>query len=52
MEERDFANKNPYLDNFSGDPFRIVHENRTKSRDPKTEAAKFRLHVENSNAGQ
>lgn len=30
LQLRDFSNKVPYLDNFSGDPFRIVHEQRTK----------------------
>lgn len=26
LQLRDFSNKVPYLDNFSGDPFKIVHE--------------------------
>jgi hypothetical protein len=26
LQLRDFNNKVPYLDNFSGDPFKIVHE--------------------------
>jgi len=30
LQFRDFSNKVPYLDNFSGDPFKIVHEKRTK----------------------
>lgn len=30
MEERDFTNKSPFLDNFSGDPFRYVHEVKNK----------------------
>ena len=29
LEERDFANKHPYLLNFSGDPFRQLHDART-----------------------
>jgi hypothetical protein len=29
LEERDFANTNPYLNNFSGDPFLHLHEHRT-----------------------
>jgi hypothetical protein len=39
MEERDFANKSPFIDNFSGDPFRQVHEKRTKSREGKNSIA-------------
>jgi hypothetical protein len=26
LQYRDFNNRVPYLDNFSGDPFKIVHE--------------------------
>jgi hypothetical protein len=29
LEERDFANKHPYLLNFSGDHFRQLHDART-----------------------
>lgn len=51
MEERDFANKSPFLDNFSGDPFRYVHEVKTKQRQPIKEAAKLRLSEDYSTAG-
>ena len=33
LQERDFSNTSPFLKNFTGDPFRIVHEQRTKSRE-------------------
>jgi hypothetical protein len=39
LEVRDFANKAAYLDNFSGDPFLIVHGQRTKQRQPLTNIA-------------
>jgi hypothetical protein len=39
LQLRDFGNKVPYLDNFSGDPFKIVHEQRTKQRLPQVEQA-------------
>jgi len=26
LQERDFSNTSPFLKNFTGDPFRIVHE--------------------------
>jgi hypothetical protein len=33
LQERDFSNSSPFLKNFTGDPFRIVHDQRTKKRE-------------------
>ncbi len=33
LQERDFSNSSPFLKNFTGDPFRIVHDQRTKMRE-------------------
>ena len=33
LQERDFSNQSPYLKNFTGDPFKIVHDQRTKARE-------------------
>jgi hypothetical protein len=35
LQERDFSNSSPFLKNFTGDPFRIVHDQRTKIREGK-----------------
>jgi len=42
LEERDFANKHPYLLNFSGDPFRQLHDARTMAREGPKQAAVFK----------
>lgn len=39
MEVRDFDNKSEFMNNFTGDPFRKVHEMKTEMRQAKNDEA-------------